>query len=93
MSRCGAMPKTSPTGWVYISSGNITVRWQRGDSVAYIFDGKQLKTYPDEAPRVKVLDTVPVVRKGWTDLTHVRMLGEAWLKANHKRCSMCGRVA
>jgi hypothetical protein len=40
MSRGGAMPMTSPTGWVYLSSGDGRIRWQCGDKVVYIFEGK-----------------------------------------------------
>lgn len=91
MSRAGSgIPAFHPTAWVYLSSGNCTIRWQRGDNVAYIFPGKELETYPDETPRVKVLATIPVHRKGWTDLTHVRLTGENWFKANRERCRTCG---
>jgi len=94
MSRGGAAPAFHPTAWVYLPSGDCTIRWQRGDKVAYIFEGRQLETYPDEAPRAKVLATIPVSPKGWADFTHVRMTGEAWVKANHrKRCPSCGNVA
>jgi hypothetical protein len=48
MSRGGAMPMTSPTGWVYLRSANCTIRWQRGDKVTYIFEGKQMETNSDE---------------------------------------------
>jgi hypothetical protein len=44
MSRGGA----SPTGWVYLRSANCTIRWQRGDKVAYIFEGKQTGANSDE---------------------------------------------
>ncbi len=90
MSRSGAMPMNSPTAWAYLPSGDCTIRWQRGDKVAYIFQGKQLDTYPDEPLRVEVLDTIPVLPKGWTDLAHVRLLGENWVKARRQRCQACG---
>lgn len=94
MSRGGAAPAYHPTAWVYLSSADCTIRWQRGDDVAYVFPGKQLETYPDEALRVKVLDTIPVARKGWTDLDHVRLAGGHWVKASRrKRCPTCGQVA
>lgn len=48
MSRGGAMPMASPTGWVYLRSADCTIRWQRGDKVAYIFEGKQTEAHPDE---------------------------------------------
>ena len=42
------MPMTSPIGWVYLRSADCTIRWQRGDKVAYIFEGKQTEAHPDE---------------------------------------------
>ena len=90
MSRGGAMPMTSPTAWAYLPSGDCTIRWQRGDNVAYIFEGKQLDTYPDEPLRVEVLATIPVLPKGWTDLAHVRRTGENWVKVKRQRCQTCG---
>ena len=90
MSRGGAMPMTSPTAWAYLPSGNCTIRWQRGDNVAYIFEGKQLETYPDEPLRVEVLATIPVLPKGWTDLAHARRTGENWVKTRRQRCQTCG---
>jgi hypothetical protein len=44
----GTIPMTSPTGWVYLRSTNCAIRWQRGDKVAYIFEGKQTETNSDE---------------------------------------------
>lgn len=94
MSRGGAVTAYRPTAWAYIPSGHCTVRWQRGDKVAYVLPGKELETYPDEALRVKVLDTISVAREGWTDLEHVQMIGEYWVKIHHrKRCPTCGHVA
>ena len=87
MSRGGAMPMNSPTAWAYLPSGDCTIRWQRGDTVAYIFEGKHLDTYPDEPLK---LDTIPVLPKGWTDIAHVRRTGENWVKAKRKRCQKCG---
>ncbi|MGH3940442.1 MAG: hypothetical protein ACRDTG_17755 [Pseudonocardiaceae bacterium] len=84
-----AMPISRATGWVYLRSGNCTIRWQRGDAVAYIFEGKQLETYPDEPLRVEVLATMPVSSKGWTDLADVKLAGENWVKARRKRCQKC----
>jgi hypothetical protein len=48
--------------------------------VAYIFEGKQLETYPDEPLKVEAFDTIPLLSKGWTDQPHVRRVGEAWVK-------------
>jgi hypothetical protein len=84
------MPMTSPTGWVFLSSGNCTIRWRRGDNVAYIFNSKQMETYPDESQRVDFLATIPVSFQGWTDLADIRLAGEKWLKTAHTRCHACG---
>ena len=86
------MPMTSPTAWAYLPSGDCTICWRRRDKVAYIFPGKQMETYPDEALRVEVLDTIPVSSKGWTDLADVRLAGENWVKARRQRCQKCGYI-
>jgi len=90
MSSGGAAPAYRPTAWAYLPSGDCTIRWQRGDTVAYIFQGKQLETYPDEPLKLEVFDTIPVLPKGWTDIAHVRRTGENWVKARRKRCQKCG---
>lgn len=81
MSRGGAMPMNRPTAWVYLQSGNCTIRWQRGDDVAYVFSGRQMETYPDEPLRVKVLATIEVSPQGWADLAEVRRVGQRWLRS------------
>jgi len=69
----------------------LTVKAQgRGDAVSYIFECKQLDTYPDELLKVEVLDTIPVLPKGWADMAHVKRTGENWVKAKRKRCQTCG---
>lgn len=88
MSRGGAMPMTSPTGWVYLRSADCTIRWQRGDEVAYICEGKQTEKHPDEG--VRILATIPVSSTGWTDLADVKLAGENWVKARRQRCRTCG---
>ncbi len=88
MSRGGAMPMTSPTGWVYLRSANCTIRWQRGDKVAYIFEGKQTEAHPDEG--VGFLATIPVSSTGWADLADVKLAGENWVKEKRQRCRTCG---
>jgi hypothetical protein len=80
MSRGGAMPMTSPTGWVYLRSADCTIRWQRGDKVAYMNS--------DEG--VEVLAAIPVSSMGWTDLADVRLAGENWVKAKRQHCRTCG---
>lgn len=84
------MPMTSPIGWVYLPSGNCTIRWQRGDTVAYVFHGKQMETYPDQSLRVEVLETIPVSHQGWRDHADIRLAGEKCIRANHRRCPACG---
>lgn len=84
------MPMTSPTAWVYLPSGDCTIRWQRGDKVAYVFTGRQLQAYPDESPRVEVLDTITLLSKSWTDVAQVRRTGEKWVKDRRRRCRACG---
>ena len=88
MSRGGAMPMNSPTGWVYLRSAHCTIRWQRGDKVAYIFEGKQTEANPGN--EVAVLATIPVSSTGWTDLAEVRLTGENWVKTKRRRCPTCG---
>jgi hypothetical protein len=89
MSRGGAMPMNSPTAWVYLSSANCTIRWQRGDKIAYIFEGKQTEANPDEGS-LAVLATIPVSSTGWTDLADVKLAGENWVKAKRRHCPTCG---
>jgi len=82
MSRGSAMPMTSPTAWVYLPSGDCTIRWQRGDKAAYIFEGKQLEAYSDKPSMAEVLATIPVSSKGWTDIADVKLAGKIGLKQN-----------
>ena len=89
MSRSGAMPMNSPTGWVYLHSANCTIRWQRGDKVAYILEGKQPDANSDEGT-LAVLAIIPVSSMGWTDLAQVKLAGENWVKAKRRRCQTCG---
>lgn len=65
MSHGGAIPMTSPTTWAYLPSGDCTIYWQRGDKMAYIFEGKQLETYPDEPLRAEVLAVSGARRAGY----------------------------
>jgi len=66
-------------GWVYLEEG-FTIRWRRGDSVAYVFACKQMKTYPDKRPTVPVLATIPVHPSGWTDSADIQRVGEQWVR-------------
>jgi len=90
MTHGAAAPAYRPTAWAYLASGDCTIRWQRGDNVAYIFEGKQLETYPDEPLKVEVFDTIPVLPKGWTEMDYVRRIGENWVRVRRKRCQKCG---
>jgi hypothetical protein len=64
MSNGATAPAYRPTAWAYFPSGDCTIRWQRGDNVAYIFEGKQLDTYPDEpSEAARILD--PAVERAW----------------------------
>lgn len=83
------MPMTSPTAWVYLPSGDCTIRWQRGDKVAYIFAGKRLQTYPDRSSEGEVLDTI-ALSKSWIDVADVRRTGEKWVNARRQRCHARG---
>lgn len=80
MSQGGAVPKTVPVGWVFLDrrrEDGITIRWRRGDQVAYVLEGKRIG---DHTIGVGVLDTIPVAPTGWTDLVEVRQLGQRWLR-------------
>ncbi|MDQ3153392.1 MAG: hypothetical protein M3R63_17340 [Actinomycetota bacterium] len=76
-ARGGAMPVTQPVGWVFLDRDNnagYTIRWRRGDSVAYILAGQQMFSHQT----VHALDTIPVSPSGWTDLAEIRLTGERW---------------
>jgi len=91
MNYGAAAPAYRPTAWAYLPSGDCTIRWQRGDNVAYIFQGKQLETYlPGSGTESRDPCHYPVSPKGWADIPHVQRLGEAWVKAHRQRCQACG---
>ncbi|MGH3911630.1 MAG: hypothetical protein ACRDRM_12460 [Pseudonocardiaceae bacterium] len=81
MSRGGAVPVNRPTGWVYLHSGNLTIRWRRGDDVAYVFSGRQMATYPDESLGVEPLAVITVPPQGWTDLAEIHRVGQRWRRS------------
>lgn len=86
MNRGGATPPRPPVCWVYLSAGSgYTIRWERGDQVAYVFAGKQMETYPDTSVAVPVLATITVSSSGWTDLAQIRLVGEQWLRTGAAR--------
>lgn len=75
------MPKTAPIGWVFVGrhrDDGITIRWRRGESVAYVLDGRRIGDHSTVG--VGVLDTIPVASRGWTDLAEVRVVGERWVR-------------
>ncbi|MGH3751721.1 MAG: hypothetical protein ACRDRP_03325 [Pseudonocardiaceae bacterium] len=90
MSRGGAVPVTSPTGWVYLRSTNCTIRWQRGDKVAYIFEGNQMEANSDEG--ATILAAITVSSTGWTDLADVKLAGKIGLKQNVSAARRAGCV-
>jgi len=55
----------------------FTIRWRRGEPVAYVLAGQRLG---DHTTTDGVLDTIPVTSKGWTDFTDIRMLGQRWMQ-------------
>jgi hypothetical protein len=75
----GVTPKALPVGWVFLDrrrTDGLTIRWRRGDPVAYVLDGRRLGDHA----MIGVLDTIPVVPTGWTDLAEIRQLGQRWLR-------------
>lgn len=53
-----------------------TVRWKRGDSVAYVLSGNQV----GEHSMSNVLDTIQVLPAGWVDLAQIRLLAQRWVR-------------
>jgi hypothetical protein len=79
MTQGRAVPKIAPVGWVFLDRhrhDGYTIRWRRGDAVAYVLSGKKLGDHG----MIDVLDTIPVAPTGWTDLAEVRLLGQRWLR-------------
>ncbi len=74
------MPKTAPVGWVFLARHRregITVRWQRGDRLAYVLEGKRIGSWTMEG----LLGKISVSPRGWADLAEVRVIGEKWVRA------------
>ncbi len=76
MKHGSPVPKPAPVGWVYLEDG-FTIRWRRGDTVAYVFYGEQRWADPATHP---VAATIPVRVEGWTDHAHIRSVGERWVQ-------------
>ncbi|MGH3824149.1 MAG: hypothetical protein ACRDRA_15165 [Pseudonocardiaceae bacterium] len=47
--------------------------------MAYVLSGQQVGDHEMS----EVLDTIPVLPVGWTDLAEVRQLGERWMRARN----------
>lgn len=75
MTGAGGAARFALTGWVFLEAG-FTVRWRRGDPVAYVFRGDQL----DNHGKAGVLDTIAVSPAGWTDLREIRQVGQRWVQ-------------
>ncbi len=78
MNRTGQTAK--PVGWVLLDAG-YTIRWRRGDPVAHVQSGPQR----DDHGMAGVVDAIPVPPSGWTDLTHIRQLGQRWLRQQRQQ--------
>ncbi len=79
VKRGGRVPKRHPVGWTFLDHhrhDGYTIRWRRGDTVAYVLPDHQLGNHS----MAEVLDTIPVPQKGWTDLAEIRALGTRWLR-------------
>ncbi len=78
-SRGGFTPSTAPTGWVFLDryrADGFTIRWKRGDAVAYVLEGQRVGDHG----MTDVVDTIPVLPAGWTDLGEIRALGQRWVR-------------
>jgi hypothetical protein len=75
----GAAPKPSPVGWVFLDrhrKDGLTVRWRRGDPVAYVLDGQRIGDHG----MADIVGTIPVVPAGWTDLAEIQLVGQRWVR-------------
>ena len=72
------MRSTPVVGWVFFDrhrQDGFTIRWKRGDRVAYVLSGKQVGDHGMN----DVLGTIPVSPAGWTDHSDIRALGRRWI--------------
>lgn len=77
MNQKRASPKAAPVGWVFIDRyhrDGITIRWRRGDPVAYILPGQRLGDHATAG----VLATIAVPPTGWSDHNQIRHLAQRW---------------
>lgn len=78
-SRGAATRTTAVVGWVFLDRhrhDGYTIRWRRGDAVAYVLRGQQVGSHG----MTEVVATVSVSPSGWTDLAEVRLTGQQWLR-------------
>lgn len=78
-SRGGATPSTPLVGWVFFDryrDEGFTIRWRRGDRLAYVLSGKRVGDHG----LADVLGTIAVLPAGWTDLAEIRSLGRRWVR-------------
>jgi hypothetical protein len=61
---------------VYLTEG-YTIRWRRGDAVAYVFADRQAG---DGDRTLGAIDTIVVSKTGWTDAVEVRAVAARWLR-------------
>lgn len=82
----GTSTHAAPVGWVYLRGGvgvpeGYTIRWRRGEPVAYVLAGKQLSSHAV----VDAVATVEVPPHGWVDWAHIRAHGQRWLVAHNEK--------
>ncbi|MGH3920370.1 MAG: hypothetical protein ACRDSG_15240 [Pseudonocardiaceae bacterium] len=65
-----------PVMRVYLAAG-YTIRWRRGDGVAYVFADREAC---DGDRVVGAIDMIPVSKAGWTDAVEVRAVAARWLR-------------
>ncbi|MGH3912543.1 MAG: hypothetical protein ACRDTC_03910 [Pseudonocardiaceae bacterium] len=87
----GVSVHAAPIAWLHLSGGmnvpeGYTIRWRRGDAVAYVLAGKQLSSHAI----TDVVTTVEVPLRGWVDMAHVREHGQRWLAAHNKEGERAG---
>jgi hypothetical protein len=78
-SRGRTTPSTPLIGWVFFDchrEDGFTIRWRRGDPVAYVLSGQRV----DDQAVTDVLGTIPVLPAGWTDLAEIRSLRRRWVR-------------
>ncbi|MGH3913363.1 MAG: hypothetical protein ACRDTC_08135 [Pseudonocardiaceae bacterium] len=79
----GGSVHVAPIGWVHVRGDatapeGYTIRWRRGEAVAYVLAGKQLSSQAVTG----VIATVDVPPRGWVDLAHIRAQGQRWPAAH-----------